>query len=235
MKMEKKTVMIGGIPAIIWGKPSNKVFLHVHGKMSRKEYAESFAAIAERYGWQTLSFDLPEHGERIGTPERCDVWQGMHDLNVMAEEAFSRWEQVGLFACSIGAWFSLQTFAERPFVRCLFQSPVVDMVWLVQHMMLWSGVSEEQLEREKEIDTPIDLLRWDYYNYILSHPVEKWPHETAILYAGGDQLQPQDAIQAFAERFGAEVTVSPESEHPFMAEDDAEIVAEWIEEQLKTL
>ena len=233
--MEQKKVMIGGIPAIIWGKPSNKVFLHVHGKMSRKEYAEPFAVIAERYGWQTLSFDLPEHGERIGMPERCDVWQGMHDLNIMAEEAFSRWEQVGLFACSLGAWFSLQSFAERPFVRCLFQSPVVDMVWLVQHMMLWSGVSEEQLEREKEIDTPIDLLRWDYYQYILSHPVEKWPHETAILYAGRDQLQPQDAIQAFAERFSAEVTVSPESEHPFMAEGDAAIVAEWIEGQLKIL
>ena len=40
-----------------------KVYIHVHGKMSRKEYAEAFAEIAEKKGYQTISFDLPEHGE----------------------------------------------------------------------------------------------------------------------------------------------------------------------------
>ena len=49
---------VSGIPAILWGAPSDKVFIYVHGKFSRKEYAERFADIAETYGWQTLSFDL---------------------------------------------------------------------------------------------------------------------------------------------------------------------------------
>lgn len=60
--MKKELLTINGIPAILWGNASDKIYIHVHGKMSRKEYAESFAAIAERKGYQTLSFDLPEHG-----------------------------------------------------------------------------------------------------------------------------------------------------------------------------
>ena len=63
----RERINIGGIPAILWGKPSKKVYIYVHGKMSRKEYAESFAETAELKGWQTLSFDLPEHGERTDT------------------------------------------------------------------------------------------------------------------------------------------------------------------------
>ena len=231
--MDGERTVISGIPALIWGKPSRRVFIHVHGKMSRKEYAGSFAKTAEACGFQTLSFDLPQHGERADWPERCDVWQGVKDLNVVADTAFARWNEVNLFACSLGAWFALNAYPNRPFGRCLFQSPVVDMEWLVRHMMLWSGVTEERLRQEKEIDTPIDPLRWDYYQYILSHPVTEWPHATAILYAGKDQLQPRESIDRFARRFGARVTVSPESEHPFMTEADRPFVEQWLRAQLE--
>ena len=43
--MNTEKMSISGIPAVVWGCPSDKVFIHVHGKMSRKEYAEDFAAI----------------------------------------------------------------------------------------------------------------------------------------------------------------------------------------------
>ena len=46
MKVQK--IKIGDIPAVIWGEQSNKIYIHVHGKMSCKEYAESFAEIAEK-------------------------------------------------------------------------------------------------------------------------------------------------------------------------------------------
>ena len=35
--MKTERILVSGIPAIIWGEPSKKVYLHVHGKMSRKE------------------------------------------------------------------------------------------------------------------------------------------------------------------------------------------------------
>lgn len=231
--MEQKRIDINGIPSIIWGKPSNKAFIHVHGKMSRKEYAESFAVIAEQYGYQTVSFDLPEHGERTAKSYRCDVWNGRKDLTAIADYVFSNWTEVSLFSCSLGAYFSLQTYAERKFEKIMFQSPIVNMQWLVEQMMLWSNVTAEMLEEKKEIETPIDTLRLDYYNYIKEHPITSWHKDTAILYGELDDLQPYESISAFAESFDAKVTVSNGSKHPFMEERDLAVVENWINETLK--
>lgn len=225
--MKTQKFMLGDIPSILWGEDSNKVYVHVHGKMSRKEYAESFAAIAETKGYQTLSFDLPEHGERTDS-KRCDVWDGVSDLRTISDYAFANWERVSLYACSIGAYFSLNAYNTMPFEKALFQSPIVDMERLVKNMMLWSGVTEAELESKKEIPSPVDTLRWDYYQYIISHPITQWNIPTAILYGGKDNLQPEESVRAFAEKFGCSLTVSENSEHPFMAQSDAPIVENWL-------
>lgn len=225
--MKTQKFMLGDIPAILWGEDSNRVYVHVHGKMSRKEYAESFAAIAETKGYQTLSFDLPEHGERTDS-KRCDVWDGVSDLRTISDYAFANWERVSLYACSIGAYFSLNAYNTMPFEKALFQSPIVDMEWLVKNMMLWSGVTEAELESKKEIPSPVDTLRWDYYQYIITHPITQWNIPTAILYGGKDNLQPEESVRAFAEKFGCSLTVSENSEHPFMAQSDAPIVENWL-------
>lgn len=219
--------MLDDVPSILWGEDSNRVYVHVHGKMSRKEYAESFAAIAETKGYQTLSFDLPEHGERTDS-KRCDVWNGVSDLRTISDYAFTNWERVSLYACSIGAYFSLNAYNTMPFEKALFQSPIVDMERLVKNMMLWSGVTESELESKKEIPSPVDTLRWDYYQYIISHPITQWNISTAILYGGKDNLQPEESVRAFAEKFGCSLTVSENSEHPFMAQSDAPIVENWL-------
>lgn len=225
--MKTQKFMLDDIPSILWGEDSNKVYVHVHGKMSRKEYAESFAAIAETKGYQTLSFDLPEHGERTDS-KRCDVWDGVSDLKTISDYAFANWERVSLYACSIGAYFSLNAYNTMPFEKALFQSPIVDMERLVKNMMLWSGVTEAELESKKEIPSPVDTLRWDYYQYIISHPITQWNIPTAILYGGKDNLQPEESVRAFAEKFGCSLTVSENSEHPFMAQSDAAIVENWL-------
>ena len=229
--MKRQSLTIGGIPAILWGEPSDRIYIHIHGKMSRKEYAEAFAAIAERRGWQTLSFDLPEHGERTDSA-RLDVWNGIRDLNTIADYAFAHWSHAALYACSIGAYFALNAYPDRPFEKCLFQSPIADMEQLVRHMMRWFCVTPERLQAEGEIDTPVDPLRWDYYQYILSHPVARWPIPTAILYAGKDDLQSPESIRAFCDRFHCRLTVAPDSEHPFMNPADAAIVENWLNENI---
>ena len=64
MKIER--IKINNIPAIIWGEKSSKVFIAIHGNMSNKE-DEVIKILAEKTiskGYQLLSFDLPEHGER---------------------------------------------------------------------------------------------------------------------------------------------------------------------------
>ena len=101
MKIEKLT--IDGIPAVIWGESSQKAYLYVHGKLSSKDAAAVFAQIAQEKGFQVLSFDLPQHGDRAETSERYDIWNGIRDLKRMCDAAFARWQQVSLFGCSLGA------------------------------------------------------------------------------------------------------------------------------------
>lgn len=231
--MQTQAITIGNIPAIIWGEPSEKSFIHVHGKLSRKEYAEQFATIAAQKGYQTLSFDLPEHGERSENHgDRCDIWNGMRDLSLVSDYAFENWKAVSLYACSQGAYFSLNTYADKPFEKCLFQSPMLDMEHMIRQMLLWNDVTEERLQKEKEIATPFEPLRWDYFQYVLQHPIEKWNIPTAILYGGKDNFQTYEIIKRFADKHGCKVTCSENSEHPFMAPDDAEIVARWLAENI---
>jgi len=64
--MKKAHFTIESIPAILWGEPSEKLFIAVHGNMSSKddEGIVIFAEEAINKGYQALSFDLPEHGDR---------------------------------------------------------------------------------------------------------------------------------------------------------------------------
>lgn len=230
MKVNK--ILINGIPALVWGEKSDKACLCVHGKMSSKESAQSLAEIAQQKGFQTVSFDLPQHGERKNEEKRCDIWNGVHDLNVVGDYVFENWKDVSLYACSLGAYFSLNAYNNRPIRNCLFQSPVLDMEYLINQMMTWFGVSEERLSREKEIETPVDLMTWDYYLYVKSHPVMSWNFPTSILYGGKDNLQSIEVVKNFVEKFGCSLTVSENSEHPFMQEKDFEIVNKWIWDNL---
>lgn len=231
--MEAQRLEIDGIPALIWGRASDKVYVHVHGKMSRKEFAEDFAVIAGEKGYQTLSFDLPEHGERSGDHEcPCDIWNGPRDLKTIAEYAFTHWKAVSLYAGSLGAFFSLHAYRELPFQKCLFQSPIVDMEFLVHRMMDEFGVTEAELREKGVIPNPIDPLRWDYYQYVKENPITGWPIPTSILYGGNDWFQSEEVIRRFAEKFGCDLTIAPGKEHAFMGEGDSQLVQNWYRDKI---
>lgn len=233
MELKRERIQISGIPALIWGKSSDKVLLCVHGKMGAKECVEHIAKIAQEKGYQTVSFELPQHGERKDGAERCDIWNGIRDLTMVGDYVFLRWNEVSLYACSLGAYFSLHAYFARGFKQCLFQSPILDMEYLIGQMMQWFAVSEKRLEQEKEIDTPIDVLSWEYYQYVKAHPVTNWKTPTGILYAGKDNLQSMQVVTDFARKFGCTVTVSECSEHPFMEAGDGPIVERWLRENIK--
>lgn len=230
--MKKTRIEIDHIPALVWGEKSDKVYLFVHGKMSSKESAEGIAKIAEQRGYQTISFDLPGHGERKNEDKRCDIWNGVHDLTVIGDYVFTNWNEVSLYACSLGAYFSLNAYHRCNIKKCLFQSPILDMEYLIKQMMVWFEISEERLASEKEIDTPIDLMTWDYYQYVKEHPIQNWDIETKILFAGRDNLQSLEIIKNFVDKFNGMITVSEHSEHPFMGEEDGAIVEQWLRDNL---
>ncbi len=68
---------------------------------------------------------------------------------------------ISLYACSLGAYFSLVAWRDVIFRKCLFLSPVLDMERLIRNMMRWTGVTEERLREEKEIPTSFgETLSW---------------------------------------------------------------------------
>ena len=62
--MEMKVYQIGSIPAVLYGAPSEKGYLFVHGQGGNKKEAAAFARVAVPAGYQVLGIDLPQHGER---------------------------------------------------------------------------------------------------------------------------------------------------------------------------
>lgn len=75
-----KRVEIDTIPACVWGMASTRVIVAVHGNMASKTDTATahLAEFAVQAGWQVLSFDLPEHGDRKGRerPVPCrNAWK----------------------------------------------------------------------------------------------------------------------------------------------------------------
>ena len=108
--MTDEHLNIKNIPAIIWGDTSSKVYLYIHGQGGYKEEAEVFASIANCYGWQVLSIDLPNHGARKEREDLFNPWTIVPELLTVMQYAKSRWTDIALFANSIGAWFSMLSF-----------------------------------------------------------------------------------------------------------------------------
>lgn len=234
--MIMQELTIEGIPALLWGEKSDKLMIAVHGNQSHKQDAPIalLAQEAAPLGYQVLSFDLPQHGDRQTEETLCKVQQCVYELGQVMEFARKQAEEISLFACSMGAYFSLLAYEAVPLRQSLFLSPVVDMKRLIDSMMLWFDVSKERLQREKEISTPIgQTLYWDYYCYVQEHPILKWLSPTAILYGAKDTLCERDEVASFAKRFGCDLTVMAEGEHYFHTPEQLDCYREWLKQRLK--
>ena len=220
---------IQNIPAILYGDSRENLFLYIHGKMGRKEEAAHLAEIVCPEGYQVLSIDLPGHGERSGEMERFVPWEAVPELQVVFAFAWQRWKKIGLYANSIGAYFSLLAFREVKLEKSLFVSPVLDMEKLIGNMMGWAGVTREQLQQAGEIPTAFgETLSWKYLTYAAEHRITKWDSPTAILYAGQDSLTSRETVDGFARRFGCAVTVMENGEHWFHTEEQLAVLDAWL-------
>lgn len=229
--MRKERFKIDNIPAVLYGEPSDRLYLFVHGKCGCKEEGEAFAEIVFPKGWQVLAIDLPKHGERQGSEPGFDPWHVVPELRSMLLYARQGWGHIALRTTSIGAWFSMQAFAEEKFEKALFVSPVLDMEKLIRNMMFWAEVDEKRLEQEGEI--PIDFgetLSWRYLQYAREHPVTNWNTNTAILYAGTDNLTDRATVDELVRRFGYGLTVMEDGEHWFHTPEQLAALRNWEEE-----
>ena len=169
-------ISIHNIPSAVWGPSSEKVILAVHGNLSSKTDTpiRLLAETAVQKGYQVLSFDLPEHGDRKGEPTLCKVQNCVSELRQIIEYAQKNWKDISLFANSIGAYFSLIAFSDLLFQQALFLSPVLDMLEIINGIMSAFQISEQELFQKQTIPTPIgQTLYWDYYCYVKEHPVSR--------------------------------------------------------------
>ncbi len=231
MKVER--IKINNIPAIIWGEKSNKVFIAVHGNMSNKE-DEVIKILAEKTtsrGYQVLSFDLPEHGERKDdTTYLCKAQNCVEDLKQVMDYAKKNYEEINLWACSMGAYFSLLAYKDEDINQYIFLSPVVNMKTIIDNMMLWSNTTEEELKEKQEIKTDFGpTLYWDYYEYVKNNPINNWEKKTHILYGNKDNMQDENIIKDFVSSFNCELAILENGEHYFHTEEQLKFYANWLD------
>lgn len=235
MKLER--IKINNIPSIIWGEKSNKVFIAVHGNMSNKE-DEVIKILAKEVvskGYQLISFDLPEHGERKqNTNYLCKVQNCIKDLKQIIEYAKSNYNEINIWACSMGAYFSLLAYKDEEIKRCIFLSPVVNMKVIIDNMMLWSNTTENELREKQEIKTDFGQdLYWDYYLYVKENPITKWNKKTYILYGSNDNMQEQNLIKDFSHKFNCDLSVLENAEHYFHREEQLDYYRNWLSKIIK--
>ncbi len=226
--MRERRFRIGQIPAVVYGGDSDNGCLFVHGKCGCKEEAQPFAELALPYGWQVLSVDLPEHGERKAEQGTFNPWTAVPELNGVIAFMQSRYKRLFLRANSIGAWFAMQTANGAAFEKAMFVSPVVNMQNLIERMMSWAGVSVDDLQKQGEIPTVFgETLSWRYYVYAREHSLTDWTVPTAVLCGERDDLISQEEFKDFSEKFGAELTVAPAAEHWFHTAEQLSVLKSW--------
>ncbi|MDR0293772.1 MAG: alpha/beta hydrolase [Oscillospiraceae bacterium] len=231
--MKKEVFRIENIPAILWGEASDRIYLAVHSKMSDKYEARGLAEKAAQRGFQTISFDLPEHGDRRDENYPCMVWNGVHDLKVIGDYVFSKWDTVCLYGSSLGAYFSLLAYKDLPLRKCVFLSPVLDMERVIRNMMAGVNISEHDLREKQEIPALMgETLYWDYYCYVRDHPIDKWNVPTSILYGSGDAITEYEVVRGFTKRFNCDLTVLEGSEHWFHTERQLRFLDTWLDKHI---
>lgn len=230
-RMDQKKYKIEDIPVIEWGERKSHVFIAVHGNMSNKEdiVIQLLAESAVNKGYQVISFDLPQHGERKGENIPCKVQFCVQDLKKIIAYAKKQWNNISLFACSMGAYFSLLAYKEENLEQCLLLSPVVDMMRIIGNMMTWFSITPEMLQEKKEIETPIgQVLYWDYYTYVKEHPVETWETATAVLYGAKDEICEFETIENFVKLFHSKLQIMQEGAHYFHTDEQLEVYNDWL-------
>lgn len=229
--MKPQYFQTNAIPCALWGTESDRVLIAVHGAQSHKEDTP-IRLLAETFrGCQVISFDLPEHGDRKDNPTLCKPPICVRDLTALMDYAEARWKHVGLFAVSMGSYFSLLACGGRRIERAWFLSPVVDMGALINSIMTWFDISPERLEREGAIPTPMgQTLYWDYFCYARDHPIRRWTIPTEILTGGCDTLCDRTITAGFAERFSCRLRTAEHAEHWFHTQEDLSALELWLRE-----
>lgn len=190
--------------------------IYVHGKGGSAEEAKRYRPLFPDS--DVIGFDY--HAQ---TP-----WEAKEEFPRFFDLHSEGYDSVILIANSIGAFFSMNALGEKNISQAMFISPIVNMELLIADMMMWSNVTEAELESKKEIPTEFgETLSWEYLRYVRKHPI-KWSVPTCILYGGKDQLTSRQTVSGFADQIGAKLTVMKDGDHWFHTKEQMKVLDQWI-------
>ena len=193
-----------------------KLVIYVHGKGGTAEEAMHYRTLFVES--DVIGFDYKSQ----------NPWEAKSEFPDFYDLHSKEYDSVILVANSIGAYFSMNALAEKNISQAMFISPIVNMERLIEDMMMWSNVTEAELESKKEIPTEFgETLSWEYLCYVRKHPI-KWSIPTCILYGENDHLTSRETISGFADRIGADLTVMEDGEHWFHTEEQMNVLDHWI-------
>ena len=193
-----------------------KLVIYVHGKGGTAEEAMHYRTLFVES--DVIGFDYKSQ----------NPWEAKSEFPDFYDLHSKEYDSVILVANSIGAYFSMNALAEKNISQAMFISPIVNMERLIADMMMWSNVTEAELESKKEIPTEFgETLSWEYLYYVRKHPI-KWNIPTCILYGANDNLTSVETVSGFAEQIGASLTVMNDGEHWFHTNEQMEFLDNWI-------
>ncbi|MCI6995232.1 MAG: alpha/beta hydrolase [Eubacterium sp.] len=201
----------------------SRLVIYVHGKGGSAEEAKHYQLLFAES--DVIGFDYQSQ----------NPWEAKSEFPCFFDLHSKGYDSVILVANSIGAFLSMNALAEKNIFQAMFISPIVNMERLITDMMMWSNVTEDELQSKKEISTEFgETLSWEYLCYVRKHPI-KWSIPTCILYGGKDYLTSSETISEFADRIGANLTVMENGEHWFHTEEQMKILDNWVCSSIRKL
>ena len=191
--------------------------IYIHGQGGKAEEANRYKKfLGDEY--DVIGFDYKSKFP----------WEAKEEFPKCFNSITHRYSDVFLIANSIGAYYSMLSLADSPIKKAMFISPIVDMEKLILNMLARSNVTEEELHKEKVIETSFgESLSWEYLSYVRNHPIT-WHIPTHILYAENDTMTSLETITDFANKIGASLTVMKNGEHWFHTEAQMIFLDNWF-------
>lgn len=194
----------------------HKAVIYIHGKGGTSSESEHYKALFKDA--DVIGFDYQSQ-----TP-----WEAKVEFSDFFNAVSAKYQSVYIVANSIGAFFTMNALADRNIEKAFFISQIVNMEKLIADMMIWANVTEQDLYKEKEIETSFgETLSWEYLCYVREHPVV-WNIPTKILYGDKDNLTSYETMSDFASKMGISLTVMNNGEHWFHTDEQMNFLDDWI-------
>lgn len=197
----------------------SKAVVYIHGKGGSAEEAEHYVPLFPDCA--VIGFDYSAQ-----TP-----WEAKDEFAQYFSQLVQAYDTVTVIANSIGAYFLMQAPTHPKIGAAFFISPIVNMESLIGNMMLWAGVTEEELRRRQTIPTHFgETLSWEYLSYVRSNPI-RWTLPARILYGERDTMTAYPVISDFAAETGSTLTVMPGGEHWFHTPEQMQFLDTWLKQK----